>query len=119
MISRTLDELIKPFRFFLDWPFEEHTFEQPYSQVYYDNESNYWTVEVELPGLTKDDVTIKVIDGSIYITAKNENLGREFSAQYYLGRDIDQNSIEANMEHGLLTVRAKILTPEEHIIKIN
>ncbi len=119
MLARTLEELFKPFKTLADFDWEEPWTDQPFSNVYYDHDSNTWTVEVELPGMTKDDVTIKVVDGNLVINAKNEELGKEFNAQYYLGREIDQDSMEAKMENGLLIITAKIHSPEEKIIKIN
>ncbi len=115
MLSRTMNEIFKLLADF-DFP-EEPSFEQPYSQVIYDKDTKTWTVEVELPGMDKNDVEIKVVDSNLVINAKNDD--REFSARYYLGKDIDQDSIEASMENGLLIIKAKLQMPEEKSITIN
>ncbi len=118
MLARTLEEMFKPFKFFTDFDWEDPWTDQPFNNAYYDEETKTWTVEVELPGMTKDDVSIKVVDGNLVVSAKNEELGREFNARYYLGKDIDQNSMTATMENGLLLITAKVHSPEEKIIKI-
>ncbi len=115
MLSRTMNEI---FRLLSDFDFtDEPMLEQPFSQVIYDKDSKTWTVEVELPGMDKKDVDIKVVDSNLVVLAKNDE--REFSVRYYLGKDIDKDSIEASMENGLLIIKAKLLTPEEKVISIN
>jgi len=86
-----------------------------------ENEKEY-NVELAAPGLTKDDFQIHIDrEGNLQIAMekKTENkegkkhgryLRREFSYEKYaqtllLPDDVDQEKIEAQMEHGVLNVR--------------
>lgn len=115
MLSRTMNEI---FRLLSDFDFsDEPMLEQPYSQVIYDKDTQTWTVEIELPGMEKKNVDIKIVDSNLVVQARNDE--REYSVRYYLGKEIDKDSIEATMENGLLIIKAKLLTPEEKVISIN
>ena len=85
------------------------------------NDKNY-VMEVELPGIKKEDVNVSLKNGylTIRVSEKHEENGdkqegkkenfihRErfsgvSSRSYYIG-DVDEKSIEANLENGVLTL---------------
>ncbi len=115
MLSRTMNEL---FRLFNDFGFEEPTTAQPFSQIVYDKDKGVWTIEVELPGYSKEDVEIKVVEDNLLVSTKEREGARTFNARYYLGNDIDVNSISATMADGLLVITVRAKSPEEKIVKI-
>ncbi len=100
------------------------------------DEKNY-TMEVELPGIKKDDISVSLKNGYLTVKAvvkhedeekekKNSNyLHRErfygtSSRTYYVG-DIDEKSVEANFTDGLLTLtfpKEKEKVEEDHRISI-
>lgn len=73
-----------------------------------------YTIEVDLPGYAKEDISIELKKGIIKISAKKEknekkyihqekfveNVSREFS----IGENIDETKIEAKLENGILEI---------------
>ena len=96
-----------------------------------------YTLEVELPGIDKNDIHVSLNDGYLTIQAKAESkndansndhtryIHRErFSGvstrSYYVG-DVDEHAITAKFENGVLKVtlpKEKEEKPAEHLISI-
>ncbi len=82
-------------------------------------EEDRYVVSAELPGMTKEDVSIEVGDGALEITAKKDQereekgegyLRRERGTMYFhrrltLPEDVDAQTIEAKLAEGVLEVR--------------
>lgn len=61
-----------------------------------------YTVEVPVAGLRPDDITVTVEDRVLAISGKNDR--RQFTRSLLIPDEIDPESIEATVEHGLLTL---------------
>ena len=73
-------------------------------------------VTAEMPGLEEKDVEVLLDDGVLILRgekrSENEDKNRRFSERFYgrferripLGRDVDQDKIDAQFKNGLLTV---------------
>jgi len=84
-------------------------------------------IEAEIPGLKKEDLTIKVEDNVLMISGTSQKkadtkdgkyLMRElkrssFKRSFNLGELIDQKSINAKFEDGLLKITLKKVTKEQ------
>ncbi|MBC8437067.1 Hsp20/alpha crystallin family protein [bacterium] len=71
-------------------------------------------VKGQVPGYSKKDITIKVEDSVLYLTAE-ENSDKSlsgFTKKYSLLETIDVEGIEAVCENGLLTVTLPKYVPE-------
>jgi HSP20 family protein len=81
-----------------------------------------WLVEVRLPGVAPDEVTIDVHDRELQIRARHEEGDQppaseeapmtrrsrrfaDFSYRLSIPSDVDTDAIEATMDHGLLTIK--------------
>ncbi len=98
-----------------------------------ENENGY-ILNVLMPGVNKDDIDIEVEDGSLKISVKaldgadsnDTYLVHEFSSQaasrsFYLG-EINEESIKAKLNDGVLTVEVNKKEPEaskKRIIQID
>ncbi len=83
----------------------------------YESEDGY-TIEVAAPGLAKDDFSLELKDDQLIISAKrevtnDENAGKwnrrefgysSFKRNFHISDEIDQSSIGANYENGILTI---------------
>jgi HSP20 family protein len=64
--------------------------------------ANGWTVEIPVPGFKPDQIDVTVEDRVLTVTGKNER--RSFQRSILLPEDVDADSIDAKVEHGLLTL---------------
>lgn len=86
----------------------------PAVDIYEDNEA--FTVEAELPGVSEEDINIKIEDNILQIsgirrtTAKFQRchmLEREqgyFLRKFILSSEVDTNGIKASLKDGILTI---------------
>ncbi len=77
-------------------------------------------ITAALPGVKREELTLEVTEGVLAISYKHaegeENANRfvsEFTQRYQLGDSIDQDSIEAGLADGVLTVKLKRLPEPE------
>ena len=87
---------------------------------------NKYEFHIELPGFKKEDISIELDNGNLKIHAKNEvneeekEKGKvirqerfygEMSRSFYVGDNIDEESITASFENGIL----KLVVPKKEI----
>lgn len=89
-------------------------FHIPLADIYETEE--IYSVKLEMPGITKENLDIVVEDDELKITAESadaefsENLkyaefrSKNFSRTFRVGNDIDRNKIDAKLENGILTL---------------
>jgi HSP20 family protein len=82
-----------------------------------DREDDY-VVTVDLPGFTKDDIDVRLVEETLLISAEHEEQAEETDERYIrrerhhrslsrritLPESIDREAIDASMRHGVLTV---------------
>ncbi len=97
---------------------------KPVMDIY--EQAGTYTFEVELPGITKNDVNIKLNeDGVLTISGNKNKLNEneisklrkerkygEFSRSIQLANDIDINNVNAKFENGILTLTIRKKEPE-------
>ena len=62
-----------------------------------------WTVSFDLPGVSREDLSINIEGAVIRIETKAE-AKRQFKAAYELPTDIDADTSEAKLENGVLAL---------------
>jgi len=97
-----------------------------YPKINIDNYEDRFIVEAEIPGLTKEDITIKVLDGYLTINGKkkeksnkveHECIYRElkhsaFSRTIQLNDLVDDDNIVAKFNNGILEIILPKIKPE-------
>jgi HSP20 family molecular chaperone IbpA len=89
---------------------------------------NKYQVMVELPGYTKDEIEVEIVNGYLRIHAEREEETEEkkedgnyirkeryvgsCSRRYYIGEDVKQEDVKATFEDGLLQI--EVPKKEEH-----
>ena len=63
-----------------------------------------WTVTLDVPGLSREDLTVGIEGAVVRIEAKQE-AKRRFKAAYELPQEIDAAASEAKLENGVLTLK--------------
>jgi HSP20 family protein len=66
-----------------------------------------YDVELPVPGFRPEDIDITYQDGVITVSGRSER--RSFTRSLTLPDDVDEETIEANVEHGVLTLRLRQL----------
>ena len=81
---------------------------------------NGYELEIDLPGFKKDEITMKLENGTLTVSAAKgldkdeENKEKKYvrreryagacQRSYYVGEDITEEDIKASFEHGILTL---------------
>lgn len=68
-----------------------------------------YALEVPVPGFKPDQIDVTLEDGLLTVKGRNEK--RNFSRTFTIPEDVDEERIEANVEHGMLTITLA-LTPK-------
>lgn len=118
------------FRNFSDSYLEKVENNTPNTNIDYNvsEHSNEFSLQIAIPGLTKDDIVIELDNGSLTISTKEveENelrtgfAAQKFSKRFKLSNKVNQNEISAKSENGVLTltlpkVEAAIQKPARNI----
>jgi HSP20 family protein len=61
-----------------------------------------WTVEIPVPGFKPDQIDVTVEDRVLTVTGKTER--RSFQRSILLPEEVDAETINAKVEHGMLTL---------------
>jgi HSP20 family protein len=69
---------------------------------YYDEESEKLKIEVELPGVKKEDITFRLRENSFYIRAQKDDY--EYIGTFSVCCPVIPNDAKATYTNGLLTV---------------
>ena len=79
-----------------------------------------YTVEMAVPGFKPEEIDIRLEDGLLTVSGKNEK--RTVSRTFSLPEDVDEDRIEAKVEHGMLTLNVPLLPkaqPKKIEIKVH
>lgn len=76
---------------------------------------NGYVVEIPVAGFKPGDIEVTLEDGLLNVRGKNER--RSFARTLTVPEDVDEERIEANVEHGLLTLTLN-LSPKAQPKKI-
>jgi HSP20 family protein len=70
--------------------------------AYMDHDKKFYYVEVELPGVKKEDIELSVSDQSFCVRAPREDI--EFLGCYVLAHLADTDNTKAKFENGMLSM---------------
>ena len=76
-----------------------------------------WTLTLDVPGLSRDDLTIGIEGAVVRIESKAE-AKRQIKAAYELPQDIDVAASEAKLENGVLSLKLGKLVPVSNVAQL-
>ena len=76
-----------------------------------------WTLTLDVPGLSRDDLSVGIEGAVVRIESKAE-AKRQFKATYELPQDIDVAASEAKLENGVLTLKLGKLLPVSNVAQL-
>ena len=104
----------RSFERFINDAFFTQTF--PGVQVAQDDKA--WTITLDVPGLTKEDLNIGIEGNVVRIDSRKEP-PRAYKAAYELPQDIDVAQSGAKLENGVLTLTLAKLLPVSQVNTLN
>jgi len=91
------------------------------SEYYVTADEKQWTIEIPLPGMTKDNLKIDIEDSMITIEANaaiKSKAVRNFKCSWHIDEAVDTASITAKLENGLLLVTLPRIKPTRKSIAV-
>jgi len=76
-----------------------------------------WTLTLDVPGLSRDDLSIGIEGAVVRIESKPE-AKRQLKAAYELPQDIDVAASEAKLENGVLSLKLGKLVPVSNVAQL-
>jgi HSP20 family protein len=96
----SLFDLMDPFRAFL--PGFPGSLQQMIG-IDVNRKDDGYEIEMSVPGFKPEDLDVTYQDGVLSVTGRNEK-GRNFTRSFTVPEDIDDERIEAKVEHGMLVL---------------
>lgn len=81
-----------------------------------DHDKEGYHIEIELPGVKKEDIDLEMGEESFCIRAPKEDI--VYSSCYALAHSIDTENVDAKFDNGLLTIRAPFKSPIRVGVKV-
>jgi HSP20 family protein len=92
-------------------------------EYYYEPEYTTWMedektfkIEVELPGVRKENIKIKAIRDSFELTATRGAIGYELNLEF--GFEFDPAKVHSHYEEGLLTITFTMVDPMDSAVDV-
>ena len=79
------------------------------------------TIEMAVPGISKEDLTVDIIDDTLTVKASpktKSRLTKELKQSWYLSKDIDVDNINAELKNGLLTLTLPKVKPAKKTVNV-
>jgi HSP20 family protein len=83
--------------------FLNDSFSTPFNGLKVEQNDEAWTVSLDLPGVTREQLTIDV-DGAVVRVQTVKEAARQYKAAYELPAEIDAEATSARLENGVLTL---------------
>jgi HSP20 family protein len=114
--SNHFDDLLKDA--FKDWPTWSTTLTST-GNHYSEKTDDGYKLEIAVPGLTKEDLKVKIIKGRLNVKSEKENYWTSaFDKTFTLPEDADLKKVKASVENGILLVTIPVSKDSENIIEI-
>ena len=86
----------------------------PQRSLNVEQDDTTWTLSLDVPGLSRDDLSIGIEGAVVRIESKAE-AKRQFKAAYELPQDIDIATSEAKLENGVLSLKLGKRVPVSNV----
>jgi HSP20 family molecular chaperone IbpA len=79
-----------------------------------------YVLELLVPGLSKEDLSVKIVNGKLEIAGgiEDHRWTPKFEKTFILPKDINTKKVEAIVENGILVVKIGVSKESETIVKI-
>ena len=98
--------------------FVNHAFSTARQGVKVEQDDTSWTLSLDVPGLSREDLSIGIEGAVVRIESKAE-AKRQVKAAYELPLEIDTAKSEAKLENGVLTLKLGKLVPASNKVELS
>ena len=88
----------------------------PDTVAYADSDNRKRVVEFAIPGAPADTIDLKMLQGSVHLTAPARDV--EYVSSLALGWPVKPDKAEATYEHGLLRIEVPFKDPMEDAVEV-
>jgi HSP20 family protein len=89
----------------------------PQRSLQLEQDEKSWTLSLDVPGLSREDLTIGIEGAVVRIDSKSD-AKRQYKAAYELPLEIDAAASEAKLENGVLTLKLAKKVPESKVAQL-
>lgn len=89
---------------------------RPTRYINYDCSENSWEIEFHLPGVSKEKIDLRFLKNAYSLKAQRDQA--LYHSSEYLPFEIDESSINAEYNNGLLYIKGKIKDPLSDAVEI-
>ena len=112
----------QPFKSIFDdpiWKELEEEYQAAFKGYASTKDEDGFTFEMAVPGLSKEDLAVKIVKGRLNIKSETESKWtKEFDKTFILPEDSDAKKVKASVENGVLTVKIPLKKDSENIIEV-
>jgi HSP20 family protein len=81
----------------------------------YDEKKNEYRIHADIPGISKEDIELELKGGKLILNARNED--RNYHSEIELEKEVNERSIKAEYNNGVLEVTLKCKKPKKETSK--
>lgn len=89
----------------------------PQRGLQFEQDEKSWTLSLDVPGLSREDLSIGIEGAVVRIESKAE-AKRQFKAAYELPLEVDASASEAKLENGVLTLKLAKKVPVSNVAQL-
>ena len=97
--------------------FLNESFATPFNGVKVEQNDEAWTVSLDMPGVTREQLAIAV-DGAVVRVQTVKEAARQYQAAYELPAEIDAEATSAKLENGVLTLKLAKKVPVSNVAQL-
>ena len=83
----------------------ENEIRQPFVDTNFNEKENKYVITAEMPGLTKEDIKVNVLQQTVTISA--EHAGKKYHAEIPFDVELDDTSARATYTNGIVELKIK------------
>lgn len=89
----------------------------PTNYFNYHPQNKEWNLEIHIPGVNKEDISLKVLSNQVFFEAQRENTAIYTLSRYFPWK-IEVDSVKGSYENGLLNLTGFLADPMKNAVSL-
>jgi HSP20 family molecular chaperone IbpA len=90
----------------------KYSYGHRYPKTNVNRDSDGYEIDIELPGISKDNISLEITSEELWLRASNEEFNKEYEAHMYFKKLVKIEEVKANLKLGILTIKIPYLDKE-------